>query len=40
MGWTKWRKIADKKYWYGDEFDYEGPVCYELEIGGPRGGVI
>lgn len=40
MGWTKWRKIADKNYWYDEDFDYEGPACYELAIGGPRGGNI
>ena len=36
--WTRWRKIADRKHWYNDTFDYEGPACYELAIGGPRGG--
>jgi len=34
--WTEWRKLADKKYWYPNEFDYEGPACYELGIGGPN----
>ncbi len=34
--WTYWRKLADKKFWYDDKFDYEGPACYELGIGGPR----
>ncbi len=36
--WTNWRLIADKKYWYDDELDWDGPVCYELAIAGPRGG--
>ncbi len=36
--WTGWRKIADKKEWYSDSFDWEGPACYELAIAGPRGG--
>jgi hypothetical protein len=31
--WTNWRKIADKSSW-------NGPACYELAIGGPRGGNI
>ena len=26
--------------WYDDEFDYDGPACYELGTGGPRGGQI
>ena len=38
--WTKWRKIADEDHWYNDNFDYEGPACYELGLGGPRGGNI
>ena len=38
--WTKWRKLAEKNYWYDDKFDYEGPACYELGIGGPRYGNI
>lgn len=40
MGWTNWRKIADKNCWYDDDFDYDGPTCYELGIGGPRGGKL
>lgn len=36
--WTRWRKIADRRHWYGDELDWDGPACYELAIGGPRGG--
>lgn len=37
-GWTGWRKLADKRHWYPDCFDWEGPACYELAIAGPRGG--
>lgn len=40
MGWTQWRKLADRNGWYDDIFDYEGPCCYELGTGGPRGGDI
>jgi hypothetical protein len=40
MGWTRWRKIADRDQWFGEHFDYEGPACYELGTGGPRGGAI
>ena len=36
--WTCWRKIADSYQWYGDELDWDGPACYKLAIGGPRGG--
>lgn len=36
--WTNWRLIADKKYWYDDQLDWDGPACYELVIAGPRGG--
>ena len=38
--WTKWRKIADEKNWYPKELDWDGPACYELAIGGPRGGKL
>lgn len=38
--WTIWRKIADKHNWYSDRLDWDGPACYELAIGGPRGGNI
>lgn len=38
--WTHWRKIADRRYWYGEELDWDGPACYELAIGGSRGGGI
>ena len=36
--WTNWRKVSDRKYWYGDDLDWNGPACYELAITGPRGG--
>jgi hypothetical protein len=38
--WTNWKKLADREYWYDDEFDYNGPACYELGIGGPNYGNI
>jgi len=34
-----WRKIADRKHWYDESFDWQGAACYELALGGPRGGV-
>jgi hypothetical protein len=40
MSWTEWRLLADRKSWYGDDFDYDGAACYELGTGGPRGGNI
>ncbi len=40
MSWTAWRLLARKGEWYDDAFDYEGPACYELGTGGPRGGGI
>lgn len=40
MRWTSWRLLADKRYWYDDQFDWDGPACYELGTGGPRGGRI
>lgn len=36
--WTSWRKIADRRHWYPEELDWDGPACYELAIGGLRGG--
>ena len=36
--WTQWRKVADRNHWYDDALDWDGPACYELAIGGPRGG--
>jgi hypothetical protein len=38
MAWTGWRKLAEKGIWYDNQFDYDGPTCYELAIRGPRGG--
>lgn len=36
--WLKPRLIASKGIWYINSFDYDGPACYELGLGGPRGG--
>lgn len=36
--WTNPRKIADRDFWYSEEFDYDGPACYELIIAGRRQG--
>ena len=33
---TGWRKVADRYEWYDDEFDYDGPACYELGTGHSR----
>lgn len=38
MGWTAWRKIAEGTSWFDDDFDHDGPSCYELALAGPRGG--
>ena len=38
MGWTVFRLLADKKHWYDEILDWDGPACYELAIAGPRGG--
>ena len=40
MGWTNWRKLAERDRWFDDQLDHEGASCYELAIGGPRGGGI
>lgn len=40
MKWTHWRPLADRRFWYDDNFDHDGPACYELATGGPRGGGI
>ncbi len=40
MGWTKWRLLADKKYWHDEELDYDGPSCYELGIKAKYGRII
>lgn len=37
-GWTRWRRIANKREWFDAELDWDGPACYELAIAGPRGG--
>ena len=36
--WTNWRRIADRSTWYPELLDWDGPACYELAIGGARGG--
>ena len=36
--WTDWRKIADRRAWYDQALDWNGPACYELAIAGPHGG--
>jgi len=38
--WTRWRLLARGKEWYSHLLDYDGPSCYELGTGGPRGGAI
>lgn len=40
MGWTQPRLLATKRAWFDHTFDYNGPACYELGTGGPRGGRI
>jgi hypothetical protein len=40
LGWTLQRLIAVKGEWFDQPFDYDGPACYELGTGGPRGGNI
>ena len=37
MGWTSWRKIADRHDWFHEALDWDGPACYELSVAGPRG---
>src|SRR5438477_13024542 len=37
--WTSWRRIANRREWFDDALDWDGPACYELGLGGPRGGV-
>jgi hypothetical protein len=37
MAWTEWRKIAQGREWSSDEFDHDGPACYELGIRTPKG---
>src|SRR6202007_2026101 len=38
--WTGWRLLADRRSWYADACDWDGPACYELGTGGSRGGRI
>jgi hypothetical protein len=40
MGWTSARLIAVKGIWFPELLDNDGPACYELGTGGPRGGNI
>jgi hypothetical protein len=40
MAWTGWRLLANRKEWFDDQFDHDGPSCYELGTGGSRGGDI
>jgi len=40
MRWTGFRLLADGQYWFADACDWNGPACYELGTGGPRGGSI
>jgi hypothetical protein len=40
MGWTRPRLLAYKNEWYDASLDHEGPACYEIGTGGPRGGNI
>jgi hypothetical protein len=34
------RLLATNREWFDYSFDYDGPACYELGTGGPRGGNI
>ena len=38
MSWTIWRKLAEDDEYF--EVDYHRPACYQLAIGGSRGGNI
>ena len=38
--WTRPRLIANGTTWFADFLDHDGPACYELGTGGPRGGAI
>jgi hypothetical protein len=38
MGWTKPRLLAYKNKWFDASLDHDGPACYEIGTGGPRGG--
>jgi hypothetical protein len=39
MPWTDWRKIADRNSYFSEVLYWDGPCCYELALGGPRGGI-
>lgn len=34
MGWTQWKKLANKFDWHPENLSYDGPACYELGIKG------
>lgn len=36
--WSSWRKLCDQDYLYNEHLNWDGPVCYELAVGGPRAG--
>lgn len=38
MAWTGWRLLAERNIWHSEDFDHDGPACYQLSIAGPRGG--
>lgn len=38
MSWTQFRLIAQGHDFTNANCDHDGPACYELAIGGPRGG--
>lgn len=40
MGWTKPRILAHKNDWFDASLDNDGPACYEIGTGGPRGGSL
>ena len=37
LKWTTWKKLAYSDKYYNIP-KYDGPACYQLRIGGPRGG--
>jgi hypothetical protein len=40
MGWTRPRLLAYRHEWFNASLDHDGPACYEIGTGGPRGGNI
>ncbi len=40
MGWTSPGLLAFKTEWFDATLDHDGPACYEIGTGGPRGGGI